>query len=62
MEGYHEEHVGEHYGAGYGLLDKTQFKESLRTFIVDLVLQLLSWMVEEEKGSEFENGSVREWA
>lgn len=31
------------------LLDTTQFKDSLGTFIADLVLQILSWMAEEEK-------------
>jgi DNA invertase Pin-like site-specific DNA recombinase len=31
------------------LLDTTQFKDSLGTFIVDLVLQILSWMAEEER-------------
>ena len=31
------------------LLDTTQFKESLGTFIADLVLQILSWMAEEER-------------
>ncbi|OAH54295.1 DNA recombinase [Domibacillus aminovorans] len=30
------------------LLDTTQFKDSLGTFIADLVLQILSWMAEEE--------------
>ncbi len=32
------------------LLDTTQFKGSLGTFIADLVLQILSWMAEEERG------------
>jgi DNA invertase Pin-like site-specific DNA recombinase len=32
------------------LLDTTQFKDSLGTFIADLVLQILSWMEEEERG------------
>ncbi|MEE3955899.1 recombinase family protein [Peribacillus frigoritolerans] len=32
------------------LLDTTQFKDSLGTFIADLVLQILSWMAEEERG------------
>ncbi|MFE0506304.1 recombinase family protein [Peribacillus butanolivorans] len=31
------------------LLDTTQFKGSLGTFIADLVLQILSWMAEEER-------------
>ncbi|WP_078409896.1 recombinase family protein [Priestia abyssalis] len=31
------------------LLDTTQFKDSLGTFIADLVLQILSWMPEEER-------------
>lgn len=31
------------------LLDTNQFKDSLGTFIADLVLQILSWMVEEER-------------
>ncbi|KON90319.1 DNA recombinase [Sporosarcina globispora] len=31
------------------LLDTTQFKDSLGTFIADLVLQILSWMAEEEE-------------
>lgn len=31
------------------LLDTTQFKDSLGTFIADLVLQILSWMAEEER-------------
>ncbi len=31
------------------LLDTTQFKDSLGTFIADLVLQILSWMEEEER-------------
>jgi DNA invertase Pin-like site-specific DNA recombinase len=33
------------------LLDTTQFKDSLGTFIADLVLQILSWMAEEERDS-----------
>ena len=35
------------------LLDTTQYKDSLGTFIADLVLQILSWMAEEEE-NEFE--------
>ncbi|CAH0323979.1 Putative transposon Tn552 DNA-invertase bin3 [Peribacillus simplex] len=31
------------------LLDTTQFKDSLGTFIADLVLQILSWMAEEQR-------------
>ncbi|KRE06081.1 DNA recombinase [Bacillus sp. Root239] len=31
------------------LLDITQYKDSLGTFIADLVLQILSWMVQEER-------------
>lgn len=31
------------------LLDTTQFKDSLGTFIADLVLQILSWMAQEER-------------
>lgn len=31
------------------LLDTTQYKDSLGTFISDLVLQILSWMAEEER-------------
>jgi DNA invertase Pin-like site-specific DNA recombinase len=31
------------------LLDTTQFKDNLGTFIADLVLQILSWMEEEER-------------
>ncbi|QBP42664.1 recombinase family protein [Paenisporosarcina antarctica] len=31
------------------LLDTTQYKDSLGTFIADLVLQILSWMAEEER-------------
>ena len=31
------------------LLDTTQFRDSLGTFIADLVLQILSWMAEEER-------------
>lgn len=31
------------------LLDTTQFKDSLETFIADLVLQILSWMADEER-------------
>jgi DNA invertase Pin-like site-specific DNA recombinase len=31
------------------LLDTTQFKDSLGSFIADLVLQILSWMAEEER-------------
>jgi DNA invertase Pin-like site-specific DNA recombinase len=31
------------------LLDTTQFKDSLGTFIADVVLQILSWMAEEER-------------
>ena len=31
------------------LLDTTQYKNSLGTFIADLVLQILSWMAEEER-------------
>lgn len=31
------------------LLDTTQFKDSLGAFIADLVLQILSWMAEEER-------------
>jgi DNA invertase Pin-like site-specific DNA recombinase len=31
------------------LLDTTQFKDSLGTFIADLVLQILSWLAEEER-------------
>jgi DNA invertase Pin-like site-specific DNA recombinase len=31
------------------LLDTTQFKDRLGTFIADLVLQILSWMEEEER-------------
>jgi DNA invertase Pin-like site-specific DNA recombinase len=31
------------------LLDTTQYKDSLGTFIADLVLQILSWMDEEER-------------
>ena len=31
------------------LLDTTQFKDSLGTFNADLVLQILSWMAEEER-------------
>ncbi|PZX02860.1 resolvase-like protein, partial [Psychrobacillus insolitus] len=29
--------------------DTTQYKDSLGTFIADLVLQILSWMAEEER-------------
>jgi len=32
------------------LLDTTQYKDSMGTFIADLVLQILSWMAEEERG------------
>lgn len=31
------------------MLETTQFKDSLGTFIADLVLQILSWMEEEER-------------
>ncbi|CAH0323422.1 Putative transposon Tn552 DNA-invertase bin3 [Peribacillus simplex] len=31
------------------LLDTTEFKDSLGTFIADLVLQILSWMAQEER-------------
>ncbi|MFE3982482.1 MULTISPECIES: recombinase family protein [unclassified Priestia] len=31
------------------LLDTTQYKDSLGTFIADLVLQILSWMAQEER-------------
>ena len=31
------------------LLDTTQFKDNLGTFIADLVLQILSWMAEDER-------------
>jgi len=31
------------------LLDTTQYKDSMGTFIADLVLQILSWMAEEER-------------
>lgn len=31
------------------LLDTTQYKDSLGTFIADLVLQILSWMAEDER-------------
>lgn len=31
------------------LLDTTQYKDSLGTFIADLVLQILSWMAEEDR-------------
>jgi DNA invertase Pin-like site-specific DNA recombinase len=31
------------------LLDTTQFKDSLGTIIADLVLQILSWMAEDER-------------
>ena len=31
------------------LLDTTQYKDSLGTFIADLVLQVLSWMAQEER-------------
>ncbi|MER2169183.1 MAG: recombinase family protein [Psychrobacillus psychrodurans] len=31
------------------LLDTTKYKDSLGTFIADLVLQILSWMAEEER-------------
>jgi DNA invertase Pin-like site-specific DNA recombinase len=31
------------------LLDTTQYKDSLGTFIADLVLQILCWMVQEER-------------
>lgn len=31
------------------LLDMTQYKDSLGTFIADLVLQILSWMAEERE-------------
>ena len=31
------------------MLDTTQYKDSLGTFIADLVLQILSWMAEEER-------------
>ena len=31
------------------LLDTTQYKDSMGTFISDLVLQILSWMAEEER-------------
>jgi len=31
------------------LLDTTRYKDSLGTFIADLVLQILSWMAEEER-------------
>ena len=41
------------------LLDTTQYKDSLGTFIADLVLQILSWMAEEER-DRIENGSVKE--
>src|SRR5699024_2952253 len=30
------------------LLDTTQYKDSMGTFIADLVLQILSWMAQEE--------------
>jgi DNA invertase Pin-like site-specific DNA recombinase len=32
------------------LLDTTQYKDSLGTFIADLVLQILSWVAKEERG------------
>lgn len=32
------------------LFDTTQFKDNLETFIANLVLQILSWMAEEERG------------
>ena len=31
------------------LLDTTQYKDSLGTFIADLVLQILSWIAEEDR-------------
>ncbi|PLR66974.1 recombinase family protein [Bacillus sp. UMB0893] len=31
------------------LLDTTQYKDRLGTFIADLVLQILSWMAQEER-------------
>ena len=31
------------------LLDTTQYKDSLGIFIVDLVLQIISWMAQEER-------------
>jgi DNA invertase Pin-like site-specific DNA recombinase len=31
------------------LLDTTQYKDSLETFVADLVLQILSWMAQEER-------------
>jgi DNA invertase Pin-like site-specific DNA recombinase len=31
------------------LLDTTQYKDSMGTFIADLVLQILSWMAQEER-------------
>lgn len=33
------------------LLDTTQYKDSLGTFIADLVLQILSWMAEENRNT-----------
>jgi len=38
------------------LLDTTQYKDNLGTFIADLVLKILSWMAEEERHH------IREWA
>jgi DNA invertase Pin-like site-specific DNA recombinase len=43
------------------LLDTTQYKDSLGTFIADLVLQILSWMAEEEREGidvALQNGTV----
>ena len=31
------------------LLDTTQYKDSMGTFIADLVLEILFWMAEEER-------------
>lgn len=34
------------------LLDTTQYKDSMSTFIEDLVLQIISWIAEEERERE----------
>lgn len=49
MEGRYKKYPGGYRRFGYQLLETTQFKDSLGTFIADLVLQILSWMEEEER-------------
>jgi DNA invertase Pin-like site-specific DNA recombinase len=49
MECHHKRDWGDIVVLDMPLLDTTQYKDSSGTFIADLVLQILSWMAQEER-------------